>query len=111
MFTSLEGRSVVVTGASKGIGKGIAGVFARAGASLVICGRDPEVGERAADELGARYIQADIAKGADCERLAAEVGGLLGDGTRLQAMAAASRSLARPDAARRIADEVLAAAR
>jgi UDP-N-acetylglucosamine--N-acetylmuramyl-(pentapeptide) pyrophosphoryl-undecaprenol N-acetylglucosamine transferase len=45
------------------------------------------------------------------ERLAAEVGGLLGDGTRLEAMAAASRSLARPDAARRIADEVLAAVR
>jgi UDP-N-acetylglucosamine--N-acetylmuramyl-(pentapeptide) pyrophosphoryl-undecaprenol N-acetylglucosamine transferase len=45
------------------------------------------------------------------ERLAAEAGGLLGDGARLAAMAAASAALARPDAARRIADEVLAAAR
>ncbi len=45
------------------------------------------------------------------ERLAAEVGGLLGDGERLAAMAAASASLAKPDAARRVADEVLAAAR
>ena len=44
------------------------------------------------------------------ERLSAEVGGLLGDETRLRAMAAASATLARPDAARRIADEVLAAA-
>jgi UDP-N-acetylglucosamine--N-acetylmuramyl-(pentapeptide) pyrophosphoryl-undecaprenol N-acetylglucosamine transferase len=35
---------------------------------------------------------------------------LFGDEARLQAMAAASASLARPDAARRIADEVLAAA-
>ena len=45
------------------------------------------------------------------ERLAAEVGGLLGDEARLAAMAAASAALAKPDAARRIADEVLAAAR
>ena len=45
------------------------------------------------------------------ERLEAEVGGLFGDAERLAAMAAASAALARPDAARRIADEVLAAVR
>ena len=44
------------------------------------------------------------------ERLAAEVGDLLHDEQRLVAMAAASASLAKPDAARRIADLVLAAA-
>ena len=43
-------------------------------------------------------------------RLAAEVAGLLGDESRLAAMSDASARLARPDAARRIADEVLAAA-
>jgi UDP-N-acetylglucosamine--N-acetylmuramyl-(pentapeptide) pyrophosphoryl-undecaprenol N-acetylglucosamine transferase len=50
----------------------------------------------------------------DAELSAAElrrdVGQLLGDPGRLERMAAASRSLAKPDAARRIADEVLAAA-
>jgi UDP-N-acetylglucosamine--N-acetylmuramyl-(pentapeptide) pyrophosphoryl-undecaprenol N-acetylglucosamine transferase len=45
------------------------------------------------------------------ERLVVEVDAVLGDPARLTAMSAASRSLARPDAARRIADEVLAAAR
>lgn len=45
------------------------------------------------------------------ERLTSEVGALLGDAERLERMAAASRSLARPDAARRIADQVLEAAR
>lgn len=44
------------------------------------------------------------------ERLAREVGALLADRDRLAAMAAASAALARPDAARAIADEVLAAA-
>jgi UDP-N-acetylglucosamine--N-acetylmuramyl-(pentapeptide) pyrophosphoryl-undecaprenol N-acetylglucosamine transferase len=44
------------------------------------------------------------------QRLRQLVGELLGDEARLRAMAAASRSLAKPDAAARIADEVLAAA-
>jgi len=44
-------------------------------------------------------------------RLGQEVSALLADPARLAAMAAASAQLARPDAAQRIADEVLAAAR
>jgi UDP-N-acetylglucosamine--N-acetylmuramyl-(pentapeptide) pyrophosphoryl-undecaprenol N-acetylglucosamine transferase len=46
----------------------------------------------------------------DGERLAGEVGALLGDPERLARMATASKELAMPDAARRIADEVLVAA-
>ncbi len=47
----------------------------------------------------------------DAQRLAVELDGLLHDERRLAAMAAASAALAKPDAARRIADEVLEAAR
>ena len=43
-------------------------------------------------------------------RLGSEVGGLLGDPSRLAAMASASAALARPDAAQAVADAVLAAA-
>jgi UDP-N-acetylglucosamine--N-acetylmuramyl-(pentapeptide) pyrophosphoryl-undecaprenol N-acetylglucosamine transferase len=45
----------------------------------------------------------------NAERLAAEVNAVLGDIARLGEMAAAARTLAKPDAARRIADDVLGA--
>jgi UDP-N-acetylglucosamine--N-acetylmuramyl-(pentapeptide) pyrophosphoryl-undecaprenol N-acetylglucosamine transferase len=44
----------------------------------------------------------------DADLLATEVGGLLHDESRLASMAAASVALAKPDAARRIADQILA---
>jgi UDP-N-acetylglucosamine--N-acetylmuramyl-(pentapeptide) pyrophosphoryl-undecaprenol N-acetylglucosamine transferase len=47
----------------------------------------------------------------DAGRLVAELNGLIHDGERLAAMATASAGLAKPDAARRIADQVLAAVR
>jgi UDP-N-acetylglucosamine--N-acetylmuramyl-(pentapeptide) pyrophosphoryl-undecaprenol N-acetylglucosamine transferase len=59
-------------------------------------------------EAGAATVIPDSELGAD--RLSTEVGSLLGDETKLAAMAAASAALAKPDAARRIADQVLAAA-
>jgi UDP-N-acetylglucosamine--N-acetylmuramyl-(pentapeptide) pyrophosphoryl-undecaprenol N-acetylglucosamine transferase len=46
----------------------------------------------------------------DPEGLLAEVGGILGDDARLEKMAAAARGLAKPQAARTIADQVLEAA-
>jgi 3-oxoacyl-[acyl-carrier protein] reductase len=78
MFTSIAGRAVVVTGGTRGIGKGIASVFARNGARVLITGRDSEAARTAADELGAladtaevSYILADAASREDCRRMAA----------------------------------------
>lgn len=48
---SMTGKSVVVTGASKGIGKGIARVFARAGAKVLVVARNGTAAEAAAQEL------------------------------------------------------------
>jgi 3-oxoacyl-[acyl-carrier protein] reductase len=79
MFTSLEGRSVIVTGGSKGIGKGIARVFARQGARLLIAARDETTLAAAADELAREHeacavatVIADVAKVEDCQRIADE---------------------------------------
>jgi len=60
-------------------------------------------------EAGAALVIGDEELSAEC--LGAEVGSLLGDAGRLAAMGRASAALARPDAAREIADEVMAAAR
>jgi 3-oxoacyl-[acyl-carrier protein] reductase len=74
MFTPIDGRTVLVTGGTKGIGKGIARVFARAGANVVVNGRDRSTGEAAAAELSAdgnvSFVGGDVARAADCERIA-----------------------------------------
>jgi 3-oxoacyl-[acyl-carrier protein] reductase len=79
VFTSVAGRAVVVTGGSRGIGKGIAAVFARAGAKVLITGRDEAAGQAAAREIGAAaFIAADVASKADCVQVAAAAAGQLG---------------------------------
>jgi 3-oxoacyl-[acyl-carrier protein] reductase len=70
LFTSIAERAVVVTGGSRGIGKGIAGVFAQNGARVLITGRSEQDLAATAEELGVSYLVADVASKADCERVA-----------------------------------------
>ncbi len=77
MFTPVTGRTVLVTGATKGIGKGIATTFLAAGARVAIVGRDREVGARAAAELASSggevaYVCADVSVAADADRMVSE---------------------------------------
>src|SRR5689334_20886139 len=83
MFTSIAGRAVVVTGATRGIGKGIAGVFARSGARVLVTGRDEEAAKATVAELGAggaevSYLLADVSRREDCERMAQAAADRLG---------------------------------
>ncbi|MEP7025041.1 MAG: 3-oxoacyl-ACP reductase FabG [Actinomycetota bacterium] len=72
MFTSISGRSVLVTGGTKGIGKGMAAAFAAEGANVVITGRDATLGEQTAAGLtghgGGRvtYAAGDVSDPASC---------------------------------------------
>ena len=77
MSQSLKGRSVVVTGGSKGIGKGIARVFAASGAKVVITSRHADEAEAAAAEIGHGVF------------------GMAGDVTALKAMEAVMQEAAR----------------
>ena len=60
-FCSLEGRTALVTGASRGIGRSIATELAAAGAEVVLSYRTAaEEAEGLASEIGARAVQADV---------------------------------------------------
>ena len=72
MFTSIAGKSVIVTGASKGIGKGIAEVFANAGARVLIVSRSEEAAQKTVDDIVktggiASAIAGDVTRESDME--------------------------------------------
>ena len=51
VWENMEGKSVIVTGGSKGLGKGIAKVFARAGAKVLVVSRTLKEAEQTATEI------------------------------------------------------------
>jgi len=74
----LKGKKALITGGSKGIGKGIAAAFLKEGASVIICGRNEINLKAACNELGKlgriEYIVADIANRDDIGVLAKSLG-------------------------------------
>jgi 3-oxoacyl-[acyl-carrier protein] reductase len=75
MFSSLEGRSVVVTGASKGIGRGIALRFGLAGCRVLVVSRHLRDAEAVAAEIAAAggsalAWAADVTRRADMQDMA-----------------------------------------
>ena len=70
----LEDRVAIVTGASKGIGAGIAREFSREGAKVVVVSRGAAEGLAMAEELGSKegravYVQTDVTKSEDIRAL------------------------------------------
>src|SRR6185369_9486755 len=74
MFTSLQGRSAIVTGGSKGIGRGIAERFAAAGVNVLITARnqtdiDAAVADLADQPGTVSGLSADVTNPEDCRRV------------------------------------------
>ncbi|HKL16264.1 MAG TPA: SDR family NAD(P)-dependent oxidoreductase, partial [Balneolaceae bacterium] len=77
MDLQLNGKHAIVTGGSKGIGKGIAQSLAGEGCNVTICARTKEELERTADELrkfGTEIlaVQADLTNEEDIEKVVSE---------------------------------------
>lgn len=75
MLKSIKGQTVIVTGGSKGIGKGIARVFARQGANLVIVARGEESAQQTIAEFyqqgfNAEYFLADVSNWQEMQKMA-----------------------------------------
>lgn len=76
MFQSLQGRTAIVTGGSRGIGRGIAETFAGAGVNVVITGRSQVDVDAAVTALAdapgkVSGVAADVTSPDDCKKVVA----------------------------------------
>jgi NADP-dependent 3-hydroxy acid dehydrogenase YdfG len=69
----LAGRSALVTGASRGIGRAIATTLAEAGARLTLLARERAPLERVADEIGAVAISCDVGDRVDIDAVLSRI--------------------------------------
>src|SRR5450631_1211358 len=84
----LEGEVAVVTGATAGLGREIARVFAAEGARVVVSGRDAGRGAAVTEAIAAQggdatFVACDLGREADCVALVGETVGRYGTVTVL----------------------------
>ena len=72
----VRGKIAIVTGAAAGIGRAVATALATEGAAVVLADVDNDEGRRAAEELGGRFVHADVLVDDDLRALVAAAEGL-----------------------------------
>lgn len=72
-MSAMQGRVVVVTGASSGIGRATAERFVRAGATVVGCSRDAQRLQAAGTDVGMSVVRCDLTVAAEREALVTRV--------------------------------------
>ena len=65
----LKDKVAIITGAGSGFGEGIARRFAQEGARTIIADINAEAGKRVAESIGGQFVQADVTRAADWQRL------------------------------------------
>lgn len=83
MLTPLKGKTVIVTGASKGIGKGIAKIFAMKGTNVAVVARNLQKAKACADEIRknectAEAFEGDVTDLVSMKKVAEEVAEVFG---------------------------------
>ena len=73
MLKSLQGKTVIVTGSSKGIGRGIAKRFGLASLNVLVVSRHLDEAEKVANEIGANAsaFSANVSEAEPCQAMAA----------------------------------------
>ena len=69
----LDGRVVLVSGGTQGVGAGAARAAVREGATVAITGRREELGTKVAADMGALFVRADVADVAQAQASVAAV--------------------------------------
>jgi 3-oxoacyl-[acyl-carrier protein] reductase len=70
----LKNKLAIVTGAGSGFGAGIAKRFAEEGARVIVADIDMKSGARVADEVGGKFVKADVTKSEDWAKLVRDAG-------------------------------------
>lgn len=73
MTFDFTGRSVIVTGAGRGIGREISRLFATSGADTYLVEIDGDIANEAAEDVGGKGVEADVSSTEDVQRVVDQV--------------------------------------